>query len=440
MQTDYELKRLIREYKRTNQPIEVNFRDLVQLPYQGDRATHLLHPYPAKLLPNIPYFFLNNSILSKPEDLIFDPFCGSGSVLVEAILAGRASIGLDSNPLAVLLAKAKTTAIPVSQITAAMKTVNRRYTSMPPQPYPAVINLNLWFSRRIALQLSKLKAAIAEVNSEKLKTFLNACFSVCVRRLSRADPRVSVPVRLKKDQYSKGHPLTKGVRRRVKMLQNADAFDEFAAIVNQNMGRVAGFSPKIKVPRVYLGSVLELGGPTSPIPPDSVRLIVTSPPYAGAQKYIRACSLSLNWLGLCSPTQFRSYERQSIGREHYAREEYRTRSSTNSVSANAVLLNILESSPLRAHIAANYINEMEIALTNMLSVLQPGGNLVLVTGNNQICGQNFDTTNYLLELAVQLGFKIRLRLADDIKSWGLMTKRNKTAGLISREWVTLLEK
>ncbi|MEM2991050.1 MAG: DNA methyltransferase, partial [Halobacteria archaeon] len=49
--------------------------------------THGLHPYPARMCPQIARKLIK--LYSKPKDIIFDPFCGSGTVLVEAKLAGR---------------------------------------------------------------------------------------------------------------------------------------------------------------------------------------------------------------------------------------------------------------------------------------------------------------------------------------------------------------
>jgi DNA modification methylase len=71
--------------------------------------THGFHPYPARMVPQIANRVITR--YSKPGDLILDPFCGSGGVLVEAKLLGTNSVGVDINPLAVIIAKAKTTPI-----------------------------------------------------------------------------------------------------------------------------------------------------------------------------------------------------------------------------------------------------------------------------------------------------------------------------------------
>jgi hypothetical protein len=71
--------------------------------------THGFHLYPARMIPQIAKELIKR--YSSKEDIVLDPFCGSGGVLVEAMLAGRDSFGIDINPLACLLAKVKTTPI-----------------------------------------------------------------------------------------------------------------------------------------------------------------------------------------------------------------------------------------------------------------------------------------------------------------------------------------
>src|SRR3989442_10991539 len=71
-----------------------------------DTFTHGLHPYPAKMVPSIARELI--ACYSAPGDLVYDPFCGSGTTLVEASLTQRRGSGIDLNPLAVLLSKVKT--------------------------------------------------------------------------------------------------------------------------------------------------------------------------------------------------------------------------------------------------------------------------------------------------------------------------------------------
>ena len=64
----------------------------------------------------------------------------------------------------------------------------------------------------------------------------------------------------------------------------------------------------------------------------------------------------------------------------------------------------------------------------------------MIIGNNTIAGYEFMTHEYLMKIAERIGFSIELILIDDIKSRGLMTKRNKTASIISREYIVVFKK
>ena len=87
-------------YKRTTQK---------ELSFSGEKLTrgrHKIHPYPAMLHPLLVDYLIRK--YAQKDDIIFDPFCGSGVTLVQSSVSGHSSIGFDINPLALLIAKVKT--------------------------------------------------------------------------------------------------------------------------------------------------------------------------------------------------------------------------------------------------------------------------------------------------------------------------------------------
>ena len=69
--------------------------------------THPIHPYPAMMIPQVAGRLID--MYAKPKAVVLDPFCGSGSVLLEAFIKGYDSYGIDINPLSLLISKVKTT-------------------------------------------------------------------------------------------------------------------------------------------------------------------------------------------------------------------------------------------------------------------------------------------------------------------------------------------
>ena len=174
---------------------------------------------------------------------------------------------------------------------------------------------------------------------------------------------------------------------------------------------------------------------------NSLPLIVTSPPYGSAQKYVRASCLSLNWLSLASPDQLSQYEGKSIGREHI--------SKFNEPDANEpklpkcyeqLIKKVSITNELRGRITKRYLCEMNQVVAEVSRVCAPGGRAVFVIGNNQVCGESLRNDEYLIECFKNNGMSLELGLLDHIKSRGLMTKRNRTASIISREAVLVFKK
>ena len=173
---------------------------------------------------------------------------------------------------------------------------------------------------------------------------------------------------------------------------------------------------------------------------EDVDLVITSPPYIGAQKYIRASSLSIGWLGLAPDDRLRSLELHSIGREHFHRKEYSHPEFPSNGLARKALSRIRTANPLRAHIASKYLCEMRDAISMTAKRLKHNKTMVLIIGNNTVAGKPFTTSTYIRKIAISLGLRLELELLDDIRSRGLMTKRNTTAALITREHIQVYRK
>lgn len=438
-QTD--IKKTLKDYylsfQKDGEPISVNFRALVPELKKAERYTHLIHSYPAKLLANIPYFFLATDTLCPANGTVLDPFCGTGTVLLEAALTGRKSFGADANPLAELIAGVKTVYIRREVLLETLNLVLKRakkYRRSVTHPEAIAV----WYSPNSLRQLTNLQRAISDIEDEQQQKFFELCFSGVARKVSFADPSISVPVHWNPERFSSNPQRMEEVRKKLESLQTVNVYDKFESVSKANIDRVASLRDKISngvSTKIVSNDARKLG-----LADDSVDMILTSPPYAGAQKYIRASWLNLYWLNRVKIEDIRELKKHNIGREDYRKEEM-SESYTGIDAADTVLKVLYKSGNMkRAFLTANYLNEMKVALDESIRVLRPDGYMVIVIGNNTVCKRQFDTQDYLTTYLVGKGLKLQYKLIDDIKSYGLMTKRNKTADTISREWILVFKK
>ncbi|WP_152618560.1 hypothetical protein [Leisingera sp. ANG-Vp] len=432
--TSAPLSELLELYSSSaGKPLEVSFRELVPWVYGGSRASHYLHSYPAKLLPQIAHFFLANEVLCPRDGVVLDPFSGSGTVALEAVLSGRDAYYCDVNPFARLLTKSKTTAIPPCDVDIAMKKVSKAYLSCSSDAYPDVVNLSYWYNEGTSSHLSKLKHAISAVPAEELRALLLVCFSSVARKLSRANPRFSVPVRLKVN----GEP--------VDVIASAqEVWSCFEKTVEKAKRQISGLSEVHSLGETHLVSenVLNLGDgwPSTRKNYGEVDMVITSPPYAGAQKYVRATSLSLGWLDQVKSTQLKSIENQTLGREHLPKTETLKLKPTSIDEADKIIRSISESNQTRAAIASVFLREMKEAAENIMKALKGGGYAVVIMADNTICGRHFPTANFTAKLFEDAGGVKILEVRDKIVSRGLQTKRASTSSSISHETITVFKK
>lgn len=421
----------------------VSIRKLVpEMPYNSPRYTHGIHFYPAKLIPQIPSLFLDEIELPKSAT-IMDPFCGSGTVLLEAVLRGHRAVGADSNPLARLISQVKTTAIPALRISQASSILPRTFRRCRKESWPDVVNLKYWFSDRIAQHLARIRATIERVEDADIQRVLWVSLSQAARKLSRCDLRVTVPVRLVPDRYPKGHLLRAKAEERTRWLKTVDPLDFFLTTVQDNLALVGSLRAAPgrfgALVNLYDDSCSQTTNSLHEQSAGSVDLIITSPPYAGAQKYVRASSIGLGWTGLCESSQLRSLEDKNIGREHYSKESLDTLPHTGINDIDSFVELVATKSAVRAKILNSYFIEMEKVIAQCKRVLGRNGFMVLVAGPNQVSGLPCDTPSMLLKLAKRAGLHPTMELVDGIRSRGLMTRRNKTASTIVCEHIYLLK-
>lgn len=246
---------------------------------------HGFHSYPARMHPLTARRLIE--AFSQPGDVVLDPFCGSGTVLVEARVARRRALGVDANPLAVRLAarKIRTASEPERQVlveaarAVAAHADERRKTKAGPTRRYGNEDLEL-FDRHVLLELDGLRAGIDRTNDPQLRADLELVLSALLTKLSRRTSDTSnreLPRRI-----AAGFPSRLFVRKTEEL--------------TKQLGEVASVMTNAPLARVLEGDARVLAG----VEDRTVKLIVTSPPYPGVYDYLAHHEVRLRWLGLRS--------------------------------------------------------------------------------------------------------------------------------------------
>ena len=157
--------------------------DALALEERRDRYTHGFHAYPAGLHPDA----ARDLVALFPGESVLDPFCGGGTVLVEAIAAGRRAVGRDLSTTALRVARARTCVGDEAFLTRVRSRARkltaeaREATELP--PHQILQGTEEWYAPYVLCELESLRRGIQE-SDEDLKPILWALFSTLLVKVS----------------------------------------------------------------------------------------------------------------------------------------------------------------------------------------------------------------------------------------------------------------
>lgn len=467
------IKRLRKRFSTKREAINFDFRGFCRQNLgiqRSDVFTHYLHPYPAKLLPHIPAFFLSDEALIDEKAKILDPFAGSGTVLLEALVnphLPRSVLGVEINPLARLISRVKTTPLSVRRVRELYTAIvgSRRRTPVKPNSE----TIERWFSRAARNRLGILLGKILEIEPGKYRDFFLVCFSKIIRDCSLADPNVPPPVKLKPAKYKADLSLFREMREFLDHSRYPDVQAVFEKAVSSNMARVQLLvetlnendvqaeaqviwddAQQVSVGKYAADGAINKRGATA-LRSKSIGAIITSPPYLTAQKYVRSTKLELLWLHMANDSTLSNLDRMTIGSE---RTNFKYNMGDKKGDKSDLLEAYREKMPLLRHVlnqigkssldraleVGQYFVRMERVLREMHRVLRDDAYAVIVLGDSKVNGRPFATHSYLARFAEEIGFKLYLVLRDPIRTRGMLIGRHSTGGLIEDEFVLILQR
>lgn len=392
-------------------------------------GVHSLHKFYGKLIPAIPAWAI--ACFSKPSDLILDPFCGSGTTLVEAILAGRKAIGIDLDPLSILISKVKTTPICSTYLEESLskliyqlssdKNANIKYKI----PIFTHADINYWFSWHVQEDLALIKGNIDKIQDLKIRQFFLVVLSSIVRRVSLADPRLIKPSRnkyLEREKETFDVIMTFVTAARSKLsamshlanhLRNNDLYDNLSC-------------------KVILGDARDI-----PETVKNVNLIVTNPPYMAAVDYVRANKLEGWWTGVLD--NYEALSTQTIGSEKVKGIKHDNQ-PLNIELVNRVIQAIEERKPRKGIVVSRFFEDMERVFSEMARVLKPGGKIVMKISDSHYQRVFVPTTDVFIELARTSGLDLFMRFTDKIDNYAMSTASAARDGVVTHDWILVFNK
>lgn len=334
--------------------------------------THGIHPYPAKFIPQIPSCLIN--AYSKKNDSVLDPFCGSGTSLLEAMLWGRKPIGVDINPIATLIAKVKIYILQANErkeIFSLMEPLDFAYKKITSDPswlsreiedseIPQFHNRDHWFQKNVQAELTWLKKLIKRnSHNESIANFLNLCFSAIIVKISNQDGET----RWKAVEKNISDGYTIHIFRNT-LFKNIKKSEALKSILNIEPHKATIFTAQaFDVPNL-------IGEPC-------IDLIVTSPPYLNSYDYYLYHKLRMFWLG---------YNHKKVQAEEIGS---RNKHCDNKESIDT------------------FIDSMTKAMKAFKNILKNNGICAMVVGDSIFRGQLVNMSEIYIKIAANSGFRLQ---------------------------------
>ena len=443
--------------------------------------THGIHNYPAMMVSPISRNIIKIVRNIQSVKSIFDPFAGSGTVLVEGMLSGMDLVaGNDINPFALLLCKVKTTRLDYPKLKRScellLENVHNRlcankealekvdtYISETLEldisakkgwaddapslllefcninkldiQTPDFKNIGYWFRPRVILELAIIKSEIHRVADFDIRDFMFVAMSESIRLVSNRRNGEFKMFRMPAPKVLTFKP---------------DAYTEFSSILLRNVEKMKDFCDALDknavVPKttIYSNNTCTL----EDVPDNSFDLVITSPPYGDSRTtvaYGEYSRLSLQWINLhnLSEKDIMGLDKTLMGGNKYRNGfEFSLQSET----LRASLSKIKDLDIERAGDVYSFYKDLDASIKSVAVKTKSGGYQFWVVGNRTVKNELLETDVIITELASQYGLVPIYIINRNIPN-KIMPSRNsptneigKTHTTMTKEHIVILRK
>lgn len=391
--------------------------------------THCYHTYPAMMIPQVARTLIREYKPQGKCKLLFDPYMGSGTSLVEASLANMNSVGTDLNPLARLIAKAKTTVYDVMELQNEFQEIQSHlfffsFADIKDKNFERISNYRFWYSEESLLKLSYISQLIEEYSRNE--DFFNVVLAEVVREVSFTRNGEFKRFRMKEDKIKTFHPDVFGMFED-KVRRNLSGLKDYKAVAGKTTVGIYDFNSSLCIPQ----AVIER---------ESVDMVVTSPPYGDSRTTVAYGQFS-RWANeWFSFDNAQNLDNLLMGGQKCGQKFFLTE------TIDKELQQIYDADIKRYYEVVSFLNDYWFSIQNVANTVRRGGVVCYVVGNRNVKGVQISLDYFTAETFERCGLHHITTLVREIPNKRMPSKTSPTnvsgvkVDTMSNEYIVILEK
>lgn len=423
--------------------------------WSADSGAHGWHRYVGRFPAQLVRAIINSFALNE-DDVILDPFCGSGTTILEARLLGIPAIGIEISPLSAMISRVKSrfpgdTDEICKHIDLLEKFYREKYSyflngrSIVEISYEDIIeregnyiqtfsNMEKWFTKEALLGTSiVVEYVIGIKNNKYISELIATALSAKMRSIGNVD------VDVVRAEYRKVPRENVDVLKLV--VFQLRKFVKSIILMNTSHKGILGKADNIKI---IEGSCL-----STCIEANSISAIITSPPYGvESLSYLRTHLLSFRALEPVLGVDPYNFGGEVIGSEYLSDDDVSVEKLKVMHKSEVFkdffyeLLNKEEMVKLKSRIfmMMKFFEDMDDLIINFQKCLKPGGKVAFVIGNKKIGDYIIPTDKIITEIFENSGFKYIDVIAHKLKTNNSNSKVPWQDRIIENEFVIFYEK
>lgn len=391
--------------------------------------THGYHSYPAMMIPQVCRSLIRDYRPTGQLSVVFDPYMGSGTTLVESAIAGIDAIGTDLNPLARMMAKVKTTHYNELEISKQLNSILSKCSTYSKNKvintnFDRISNYSFWYTEDVLYKLSYLFQEIDTLSSNK--DFFELALAETVRETSFTRNGEFKRFRMKAESIKNFKPDVFKVFAH-KIARNVKGLHSFNRLNTNSSTKIFGFNSSNEIPN-------------DAIKEESIDMVVTSPPYGDSRTTVAYGQFSRwanEWFGYAEAGKLDSI---LMGGKKSTTELFETESIRD------VLDQIRNLDEKRYFDVISFLNDYWHSIINVAKCVRSGGTVCYVVGNRTVKGIQIPLDYFTAEMFEKCGFKFQTTIVRQIPNKRMPSKTSPTnkpgvkVSTMTNEYIVILNK